>query len=279
MKRAGVAGSPIAHSLSPTLHGAAYRSLGVDIEYGKYETTAAEIKPLLDRLDESWVGLSLTMPLKQVVIEHLDFVDGLAKTVGAVNTVCYQPANNLKVGFNTDVYGIAQAIREEGEISIPSAIILGARATASSALAACVELGVKDHLTLAARNHGGPGSAVAAASRMSLSPKLTKLDERLVPALPGTGLLISSLPAGIADTLAQQIDEQAPDLSGLMVLDVVYHPWPSELVSAAQNRGARIVPGWAMLLHQAVSQVRLFTNRTPDVGVMREALLEELGRR
>ncbi|WP_182354733.1 shikimate dehydrogenase family protein [Flaviflexus huanghaiensis] len=279
MKRAGVAGSPIAHSLSPVLHNAAYDSLGVDIEYGTFETEAHEITSLLDRLDDSWVGLSLTMPLKQVVIEHLDFVDGLAKTVGAVNTVCFQPANNLRVGFNTDVYGIAQAVREQGDISVPSAIILGARATASSALAACVELDLKDHITLAARNHGGPGSAVAAATRMNLSPALAKLDERLVPALAGTGLLISSLPAGIADGLAQQIDEQAPDLSRLMILDVVYHPWPSELVRAAQNRGARIVPGWAMLLHQAVSQVRLFTNRTPDVEVMKGALLSELERR
>lgn len=279
MKKAGVAGYPIDHSLSPTLHSAAYESLGVDIEYGMYPATAEDIEMLIDMLDDSWAGLSLTMPLKQVVIEHLDFVDGLAKAVGAVNTVCFQPTSNVLVGFNTDVYGIAQAVRESGEIETPSAIILGARATASSSLAACVELGIKDHITLAARNHGGPGSAVAAASRMNLSPKLAKLDEKIVPALPGTGLLISSLPAGIADPLAQQIDEQAPDLSGLAVLDVVYHPWPSELVRAARQRGARIVPGWAMLLHQAVSQVRLFTNRTPDVDVMREALLAELGRR
>ena len=114
---------------------------------------------------------------------------------------------------------------------------------------------------------------------MNLSPKLAKLNEKLLSALPGTGLLISSLPAGIADTLAQQIDEEKPDLSGLTVLDVIYHPWPSELVRAAEIRGARIVPGWSMLLHQAVSQVRLFTNRTPDVDVMREALLSELEKR
>lgn len=277
--KAGVAGYPIDHSLSPTLHSAAYESLGVDIDYGLYPTQAEDIAPLIQGLDKTWAGLSLTMPLKQVVIEHLDFVDGLAKMVGAVNTVCYQPTNDFVVGFNTDVYGIAQAIREVGDIEIPSAVILGARATASSALASCVELGIKDHITLAARNHGGPGSAVAAASRMNLSPKLVKINEKLVGALPGTGLLISSLPAGVADTLAHQIDEEAPDLSGLTVLDVVYHPWPSALVRAAQNRGARIVPGWAMLLHQAVSQVRLFTNRTPDVDAMREALLSELGAR
>ena len=138
--KAGVAGFPIDHSLSPTLHNAAYEALGVDIEYGLYPTQAEEIVPLIQQLDETWAGMSLTMPLKQVVIEHLDFVDGLAKMVGAVNTVCYQPTNDFVVGFNTDVYGIAQAIREVGAIETPSAVILGARATASSALAACVSL-------------------------------------------------------------------------------------------------------------------------------------------
>lgn len=277
--KAGVAGYPIDHSLSPTLHNAAYESLGVDIDYRLYPAQVEELPSLIQGMDETWAGLSLTMPLKQAVIEHLDFVDGLAKTVGAVNTVCYQPTVDFVVGFNTDVYGISEAVRETGEISTPSAIILGSRATASSALASCVELGIKDHITIAARNHGGPGSAVAAASRMSLSPTLAKISPKVVDSLPGTGLLISTLPAGVSDDLADQITQQAPDLSGLTVLDVIYHPWPSKLVEATQNRGATIVPGWAMLLHQAVSQVRLFTNRTPDVGVMRDALLAELERR
>jgi len=151
--KAGVAGHPIDHSLSPILHSAAYDSLGVDIDYGLYPTEAHEIGPLIERLDETWAGLSLTMPLKQVVLEHLDFTDGLAKMVGAVNTVCYQPTNDFIVGFNTDVYGIAQAVREAGGVRTPSAIILAARPTASSALAAGVEPAIKDPITVASRNH------------------------------------------------------------------------------------------------------------------------------
>lgn len=279
MKKAGIAGYPVDHSLSPVIHNAAYRDMGEDIEYGFYPTPLEQLDDLIGGLDDTWAGLSLTMPLKQAVIDKLDFVDGLAKTVGAVNTVCYQPSGGQVVGFNTDVYGIAQAVRESGEISTPSAIILGARATASSALAACVELGIKQHITLAARNHGGPGSAVAAASRMDLSPSLVKLTDNIESALPGTGLLVSTLPGGVADDLADRITDANLDLSGLTVLDVNYHPWPSKLVAATEARGATIVPGWAMLLHQAVSQVRLFTNRTPDVGVMRVALEAELARR
>lgn len=272
--RAGVCGSPITHSLSPVLHQAAYADLGLDIDYTKIEADVSDLPGLLGSLDENWLGLSVTMPLKQAIISHLDMCDGLAKTVGAVNTVCVQPMGSapMLVGFNTDVEGIVLACREQGELSFPSALILGSRATASSALAATVQLKATS-VTLAARNHGGPGSAYAAASRMKLNPSLMKFDlPAIARALPRTGLLVSTVPAGVADDLADLIEETAPDLSSLMILDVVYAPWPSRLVSACVARGARCVPGWTMLLHQAAAQVRLFTGSTPNVKVMREAL-------
>lgn len=279
MKRAGVAGDPIAHSLSPVLHRAAYRDLGVDISYDLLPVAAGELPELLSRLDESWVGISLTMPHKQAVIGQLDMVDGLAKTVGAVNTVCIQPTGNMLVGFNTDVAGIVWAVRDHRPEPVSSALILGGRATASSALAACVELGTRN-LTLAARNHGGPGSALTAATRMNLSPELMRFDPvAIASALPRTSLLISTVPAGVADAVAEIITERGDDLSHLCVLDVVYEPWPSALISACESRGATIVPGWLMLMHQAARQVRLFTGRMPSTSVMTDALLEELARR
>ena len=275
--KAGVAGDPIAHSLSPVLHRAACASIGVECDYQRYQTNREQLPDLLARLDHGWAGLSLTMPLKQVVIPRLDMVDSLAKTVGAVNTVCVQPMGDsqMLVGFNTDVEGIVRAVREvRGDSPVRSALILGSRATASSALAACVQLGAKENLTLAARSHGGPGSALAAATRMHLSPTLKKLDVPLLAEqVQHCDVLISTLPAGVGDALA---DGLHGDLSGLTVLDVVYSPWPSALVAKAQSLGAKIVPGYLMLLHQAVGQVRLFTNVTPDVEVMRTALLDAL---
>lgn len=276
---AGIAGSPVSHSLSPVLHQAAYDAMGVDMTYQRCECDKDGLPDLLGRLDDTWAGLSVTMPLKQVVTPHLDMIDGLAKTVGAVNTICVQPVGPRLIGFNTDVEGIVTAVRESAPgRTLSRTAILGARATASSALAASVQLGAT-HQRLIARRHGGPGSALSAATRMGLDPQLQKLSTDWPATLTQTDLLISTLPAHVADDAASRIDELSPDLSHLVYLDVVYDPWPTALAESIARHGGVCVPGWLMLLHQAVAQVRLFTGRHPDVDVMRIALENALEQR
>ena len=139
---AAVIGSPITHSLSPALHLAAYRDLGLEIDYRRIEVKKDEVESFLGSWPENLLGLSVTMPLKQVIIPLLSQVDGLAKAVGAANTVVPFPGG-ITAGFNTDVYGIVTAIKEvKGRDWSPGkAVIVGSGATASSALAALVELG------------------------------------------------------------------------------------------------------------------------------------------
>ncbi|WP_418607515.1 shikimate dehydrogenase family protein [Georgenia sp. SUBG003] len=143
VRRAAVLGHPVRHSLSPALHRAAYAQLDLDgWAYGLQDVTAAELPAVLAQVDGTWGGLSLTMPLKQAVIPLLDVVDPLAEVTGAVNTLVVQPGRDGRagpfVGFNTDVRGIVEALRE---VAPPGwrpqrPLVLGARATASSALAA-----------------------------------------------------------------------------------------------------------------------------------------------
>lgn len=274
--RAAVIGSPVSHSLSPVLHAAAYRDVGVVVDYRAIEVSTEELPAFLASLDESWVGLSVTMPNKQAIIADLDVVDSLARTVGAVNTVCLQPPSRMLVGFNTDVEGIVTAVREaRTNLAYPSAMILGSRATASSAIAASVQLGAPA-ITLAARNHGGPGSALSAATRMNLKPTLAKLTDDWIGSLPHTGLLISTLPGRVADEYASRIESSNLDLAHLTLLDVNYRPYPSALTRAVAARGGTCVPGWTMLLHQGLAQVRLFTGRTPNPEVVREQLREAI---
>lgn len=276
-RRAAVAGHPVGHSLSPVLHRAAYASLGLTgWQYELRDVTAADLPALLAELDRSWAGLSLTMPLKQAVLEHLDVLDPLARTTGVVNTVVVQPGR-LLVGFNTDVHGIVAAVREVADVRPARATVLGGRATASSALAALGELGCTD-VVLAARHHGGPGSAVLAAARMGLAPTTVRLQDAaaLAAALHESDLVVSTLPGGVADPLTALLPA---DLRGRVLLDVVYDPWPSALVAAWRERGGTVVPGYLMLLHQAVGQVRLMTGRTPDPEPMRVALEREIAAR
>ena len=284
--RAAVLGHPVDHSLSPTLHRAAYADLGLQPAwaYGLQDVTAAQLPEVLAQLDASWAGLSLTMPLKQAVIPLLDVLDPLAEVTGAVNTLVVQPgragAVGPLVGFNTDVHGIVATIRE---VAPPGwrprhAVVLGARATASSALAALGELGATT-TTLVARSFAGPGAATAAAQRMGVTAVALPWGQAAAvrAALLSADVVISTVPRGVADPLAQ--DLAGAGRAGAVLLDVVYDPWPSPLTQAWSEAGGTVAPGWGMLLHQADQQVRLMTGHTPDVEVMRAALRAELDRR
>ncbi|MDU5247701.1 MAG: shikimate dehydrogenase [Varibaculum cambriense] len=269
---AAVIGSPIQHSLSPFLHQAAYRDLGLNIDYRRIEITKETIGSFLASWPEGLVGLSVTMPLKQVIIPLLSQVDGLAKAVGAVNTVVPFPGG-ITAGFNTDVYGLVTAIKEAKgrEFSPERAVIVGSGATASSALAALGELQA-GQINLLARRVSGARNAVQAATRLGIDPGYMPLaaGEKARETLQAADLIISTVPRAVLDDFYQTISFN-PEQT---VLDIVYDPWPSELVKQASRSGATIISGKAMLLHQALMQVKLFTSRTPNLEAMRTALKE-----
>lgn len=279
MTWAAVIGSPIEHSLSPVIHRAAWAQLGIDgWEYHRLEQDADSLPGFIGGLGAGCVGLSVTMPCKQAVMPLLDVIDPLASAVGAVNTVV--PSSGVLAGFNTDVTGIASAVRRACSLagcSAPSsALVLGARATASSALAALGELGITSS-TVAARRFGGPGSVVAAASRLGVTIEqiLWSDSEAVDRAASSADLVISTLPASAADPLAERLRVR----EGQILLDVVYSPRDTALRRAFESAGGVVAEGTDMLVFQAGAQVQLMTGRSPDTGVMREALEEELDRR
>src|SRR5262252_1994915 len=141
--KAAVLGAPIAHSLSPVLHRAAYRALGLTgWSYLAIECDTARLPAVLDGCGPGWAGLSLTMPLKRAVLPLLDHIDPLAREVGAANTVMF--TGGRRHGHNTDVPGMIAALAEAGATGLSgpaTVLILGGGATACSALAAARGLG------------------------------------------------------------------------------------------------------------------------------------------
>ena len=276
MTWAAIVGTPVGHSRSLVLHRAAWDSLGLDgWEYRRLDTDVDALPALIASLDSQCAGLSVTMPLKQAVIPLLDAIDPMAQAVGTVNTVV--PAGGVLTGFNTDVHGIFAAISQAREgADLPparSAVILGSRATASSALAALGQLHVGT-MTVVARRIGGPGSTVLAATRMGLTVEHIAWSHasEVLAAIEAADILISTVPAGASDDLAGALTAR-PNQT---LLDVVYSPLHTPLVRRWLEGGGVWAPGYDMLLHQAVQQVRLMTGRDPDVEVMREALLAAL---
>lgn len=287
--KAAVLGSPIAHSLSPVLHLAAYQALGLtDWSYQAIECDEAGLPALLAGCGPQWAGLSLTMPLKRAVLPLLDEAEPLVGEVGAANTVVF--GAGARRGYNTDVPGMITALREAGATAgqpgspaaaavtvtageageVPSVVILGGGATACSALGAIRGLGVREVL-VAVRDPGRAAGLLGAADRMGVRVTLTTLTSPF-PRQPS--VLISTLPAGAADPCAARI--AAGGLHPRCVFDVVYHPWPTPLAAAARAAGAMLVNGFALLLHQAAEQVSLMTGKPAPVEAMRAAGLARL---
>ena len=276
---AAVIGSPIAHSLSPAIHRAAWEGLGLegDWEYRSAEVDRGGLGAFIAGLDPQCRGLSVTMPCKQAVMQLMDVVDPLGAAVGAVNTVV--PGAGVLTGFNTDVHGITTAIAEaraaRGLGPARSACVLGARATASSALAALGALGVTRTIVVA-RRFSGPGSVVAAAARMGVGIDQVLIgDTTRAGAALAADIVVSTLPAGAADPLAALVRPGGHQC----LLDVVYAPRDTALRRAFEAGGAVIAEGTEMLIHQGAQQVRLMTGRDPDTGVMRAALEAEVASR
>ncbi|MDF3288881.1 shikimate dehydrogenase [Streptomyces silvisoli] len=265
--RAAVLGSPIAHSLSPVLHRAAYRALGLEgWEYERHEVDEAALPGFLASIGDDqkpWAGLSLTMPLKRAVIPLLDEISDTAASVEAVNTVVFT-ADGRRLGENTDIPGMVAALRERGVDGVDSAAILGAGATASSALAALARI-CSAEVTAYVRSEARAVEMREWGERLGVAVR-TRDWSAAADAFTAP-LVIATTPAGATDALAAEV----PDQPGAL-FDVLYEPWPTPLAAAWSARGGALVGGLDLLVHQAVLQVELMTDRRPaPLAAMRAA--------
>ena len=294
--RCAVLGKPIAHSLSPVLHNAAYRALGLaDWAYDRHEVGQDDLVGFLHGLDPSWVGLSLTMPLKKTIQPYGIPANFWAMQLGVANTAVFDwsdmahgrdglPAIRL---YNTDVMGIVlaidhalsqpsstdvaalldaepseQASRRAGNDRPARAVILGNGNTAMSAVAACTmaldsRIG---HITIAARHPDrNLDQAVDLGARLGgVTVDAMPLEEAVGTARTAD-LVISTLPAHAADPFARAVaDASGPAPRGIL-LDVVYDPRPTDLMRVWSDRGALAIGGQEMLLYQAILQVARMT--------------------
>jgi shikimate dehydrogenase len=272
--KAAVLGSPVGHSLSPALHNAAYAALGLDgWSYGRVECAEKDLAGLLGGCGPDWAGLSLTMPLKRTILPLLDRTDPVAAQTGCANTVVFR--DGARHGYNTDVAGLRAALAGAGAgltAGAGPALILGAGATACSALACLHGLGLAG-VTVAVRDPDRAGLLLEVAGTLGIGVTLAPFS-----ALGGTWrLLISTLPAGAADRWAELI---RPAAGPRVVLDVVYHPWPTRLAAVAEKAGDVVVSGFEFLVQQAGPQVELMTGSRPaPLAAMRAAGFAELARR
>ncbi|MGW5566113.1 shikimate dehydrogenase [Streptomyces tendae] len=263
-RRAAVLGSPIAHSLSPALHRAAYAELGlVDWTYDRFDVDEAALPGFFEGLGPEWAGLSLTMPLKRAVIPLLDSVSEMAASVDAVNTVVLTE-DGRRTGDNTDIPGIVAALREHGIEKAETAAILGAGATASSALAALARI-CTGEIAVYVRSAARADEMRGWAERLDADVRVADwADAEEALRAP---LVVATTPAGATDALAAAVPQMPATL-----FDVLYDPWPTALAARWSAYGGAVVSGLDLLVHQAVLQVEQMTGRAPaPLAAMRKA--------
>lgn len=256
----GVLGDPVAHSLSPVLHRAGYEALGLDWTYDAHRVPAGGLQDFIAGLDETWRGLSLTMPLKREAVGLVDALSEVARTSGAVNTIVLDPSGVRHRGDNTDVPGAVAALRERTDLRPRRATILGGGATATSVGLALVEMGVEE-VELLVRTPERATETRDVLTSVAGGPEVRVLP--LAEPVTAPDVVVSTIPSSA----------QTPDLVGRLasapvVFDVVYDPWPTPLAAACEGV---VVSGLDLLVHQATFQFELFTGHVAPLDVMRAA--------
>jgi shikimate dehydrogenase len=261
--RCAVVGKPIAHSLSPLLHRAAYAALGLDWAYERFEVSAADLADFVAGLDSSWRGLSLTMPLKEAVLE-LGEVDPVARRAGAGNTLILDGRRRV---YNTDVAGVTWAVRRVTAGPVPRVTILGSGATARSAVVALTSLAA-EVVTIVARNPAKAEALAGLGSELGLRMRVQPWQS----ALPPADLVLSAATAGAVDSMVAEVAASAP-----LVFDIVYAPWPTPLATAAAQAHRTVIGGLDLLVGQALRQIELMTGQSVPAEVLYAALPQSRG--
>jgi len=279
MKRAGIIGWPVAHSLSPVLHGYWLKELGIVGEMVRLpatpETFAAEIARVRA---EGFAGVNVTVPHKEAAFALADSNDDAAQLVGASNLLVF--GEDGVHGHNTDFYGLMESLRENiGPLTGKTAILLGAGGAARGAVLAMNILGAETVHIL----NRDPGRAQALATMLAAQMPETEL---LAGALSDwndvafdAALVVNSTSAGMGSNPPLGLD-LALLLPDTAVCDIVYNPLETRLLKDAKTRGLLTIDGLGMLMHQAVPSFEAFFGVRPEVtDGLRAALVDALARR
>lgn len=278
MKRVfGVFGDPIGHSLSPSMHNAAFSALGMDCVYHAFRVSPEKLEKAISGAEAmGFGGLNLTVPLKEEALK-LNFIkpDPLAKRIGAVNTVVFGKTGEIR-GYNTDGLGARQALLNAAvEIEGSRVVVAGAggaaRAVAFQLAADGAEITIINRTEERAIELARDVSAAALPGKIS-GTGLSGLKDLL----RDVDILINTTTLGMhpnTDTTIATAEELHSDLT---VFDIVYNPLETRLLKEAKAAGAKTVSGVLMLVYQGAEAFKLWTGVEPPVELMKKTVLEAL---
>ncbi len=272
-KVCGIIGKPLAHTLSPTMHNAAFEKLGLNYVYLAFEMDKSEIAFSLNAMKElGFRGLNVTHPYKINVMEYLDNIDEVAKEIGAVNTIVNN--DGKLTGYNTDAFGAVEALRNhvlDFESSRKKILVLGAGGAARAVAVPLAKMG--NEITIANRTHNRSEELVKMLEKFGKAEavKIDRIDE----VITDVEILINCTPVGMSDSLVQSPISGQMIRSDMIVFDVIYNR-DTPLLIEAKKKGAKVIYGYEMFVHQGVKAFELWTGEKAPMDVMREVVIQKL---
>lgn len=274
MLKLGIIGCPLGHSLSPLMHNAALRELGIEGSYVILETPPEKLSERIFFLKGAeFRGFNVTIPHKVAIMQFLDSIDDFAKTVGAVNTVVIDENKKLH-GYNTDVYGFIQAIPTEWQKNFigNQAAVLGCGGAARAVLAGLIEMGIQK-ISIFARNQEKSQELKEIFANIEINCQ--NLTENID--LSAFSIVVNTTPLGMQGAnqeispLNQESIATLPQSA--IVYDIVYKPKKTKLLEYAEKRDLKAINGLEMLILQGAKGFELWTGQKPPVEIMRRKIL------
>jgi shikimate dehydrogenase len=259
-------GDPVEHSLSPLIHNAAYKALGLNYAYIALRTS--DVGQAIETIRTNGIrGASVTTPYKVSALKHLDHIDFQVQKIGAVNTIVND--NGQLVGYNTDGAGAIKALGEVTKVGGKKVVLVGSGGAALAIAAALKEK--KVNLIILNRTEA---KARELAKKVG-AEDYGSLDK--ISLVAQADILINATTVGMSPNVGETIVPKEFLHSRLTVFDIVYNPKETRLVREARAKGCTIVYGYKMLLYQAAQQFKLFTNRHAPLRMMESVLVKALG--
>jgi shikimate dehydrogenase len=271
-KIVGVFGWPVAHTASPAMHNAAFKTLKMNWAYLAFPVDPRNLRSaLLGARDLGLTGVNLTVPHKILALDIVDEVDAEARQLGAVNTVAM--TNGRLHGFNTDGYGIVKALREEFNLTLAGkhVLVLGAGGAGRAIAVKCaLEGAAVVSVANRTRDKIKPIAVEIATTKAQCRP-LALTADAIRQVIGAVDVVINATSVGLksGDSLGLPADLFTPKL---FVYDTIYRPAQTELLRVAAEAGAKVANGASMLLHQGVKAFEIWTGQKAPLTVMRRAL-------
>lgn len=277
MKTVGLLGYPLGHTVSPAMHNAAFKDLGINAQYLPFEVAESELKEAIEGFRAlHFLGFNVTIPYKEKIMDYLDEVTKLPELIGAVNTVVNR--DGMLVGYNTDGPGFIESLNEDAgfDPKKKSAVLIGCGGAGRAIAVMLAECGAKS-ITISDTDFNKAKELADYISSEFDSKTIALVPHDIGKQLDKAELLVNATPIGMYPKIdACPLPKEIKLHKDLLVYDLVYNPQETKLLKLAKNAKARGVSGLGMLVRQGALAFSMFTDEEAPIDIMWTAAHDQL---